>query len=695
MIKNIIKKEYLNIFEYAKGNLFLVGLLGSLGFPLYYIIWQYFYPQPYENLTFRLICSVLFLPWVFYERLPQKLSKLFPHYFFLSLFVSVPLFFSFMLFANSFSDVWLMSFLTAIYLAVLLLYNWILIILMFGFSILINYGIFLFINYEIQYSNFDDKYIPIYLFALASGILCYRSEIKNQIIRKMHSIGGSVAHEMRNPLNAINLFSHNMQDILSKPNNKINNIDIKELIKNINYVSNCTSRANQMINIILSSLKGETSYNNFGFLSVNEHITQSTREYGYDNEEQRDKVILDLNDDFIIKAEKTAFIYIIFNLIKNALYYLNSYPNSLVTVYTQKGNLNEKYNKIIVKDTGPGISKNKLKSIFKSFYTSGKSDGTGLGLDFCKRTMESFNGKIECESELGKYTKFILSFPKVAKNEENLFQENISQKPLKFLLVDDQMVILNIVKKAIANHINGISIDIRLNGKEAIKALKESEYDFVLSDVEMPIKDGINAVKEIRKFNKYIPIIAYTSLINAKEKVLKAGMNDYVSKHQSTELLIRNICKWNLINYVPFIEKKKENYKYKVLLADDNLMNQRLLKQNLEKNDFEVEAVRNGQDLVNKYINRAKKGDNYDIIISDIHMPSMTGIEATTEILKYNKENQIKIHTPIIAYTGDQEKEKIHKILNARMTDYFIKGSDPKYLINLVNFWIYHKNEDY
>jgi two-component system CAI-1 autoinducer sensor kinase/phosphatase CqsS len=131
-----IKKEYDKIFQYAQNNLFLVGILGVFGYPLYYFIWKYLYPQTYENFYLRISCAILFIPWLFVNRLPAKLIRFFPTYFFFSLFIGIPLFFTFMLFANKFSDVWLMSYLAAMYLSVLLIYHWWLIILMFSLAIL-------------------------------------------------------------------------------------------------------------------------------------------------------------------------------------------------------------------------------------------------------------------------------------------------------------------------------------------------------------------------------------------------------------------------------------------------------------------------------------------------------------------------------------------------------------------------------
>ena len=215
MIKKI-KKEYDSVFRYAQNNLFLVGILGVIGFPLYYFVWKYLYPQPYENLYLRLSCATLFIPWLFTNRLSAKWVRFFPSYFFFSLFVAIPLFFTFMLFANNFSDVWLMSYLVAMYLAVLLIYHWWLIILMFSLAILINLFLYSFIEFmPITFDGFDMKYIPVYLFAIVSGVLCHRTEIKSQFnLKNMKSFGGGIAHEMRNPLNAINLLSARIKTLI-------------------------------------------------------------------------------------------------------------------------------------------------------------------------------------------------------------------------------------------------------------------------------------------------------------------------------------------------------------------------------------------------------------------------------------------------------------------------------------------------
>jgi len=76
-----LKQKAIDIVEHAEPNLGIIGLFGILGYPIYYLIWTYIFPQPYENLPLRMLCALICLPWVFYRNLPKEWKKLFPVYF--------------------------------------------------------------------------------------------------------------------------------------------------------------------------------------------------------------------------------------------------------------------------------------------------------------------------------------------------------------------------------------------------------------------------------------------------------------------------------------------------------------------------------------------------------------------------------------------------------------------------------------
>src|SRR5690606_24009345 len=153
---------------------------------------------------------------------------------------------------------------------------------------------------------------------------------------------------------------------------------------------------------------------------------------------------------------------------------------------------------------GPGIPAHIITKLFEEFYTSGKKEGTGLGLSFCKRNMQIFGGDIICESEFGYgksgWTKFSLLFPILSAEEiEKLKTET---KKRKILLVDDKEVNLITIKSKIEKTLFHIHCDIAIGGKEAINMAKEADYHLILIDIQMPEINGIEAAKKIRAYNK-------------------------------------------------------------------------------------------------------------------------------------------------------------------------------------------------
>ncbi len=691
-----IKKEYINIFRYAQNNLFLVGILGVVGFPMYYFIWKYLYPQHYESMPLRIICSLLFLPWLFYNKLPEKLVRFFPLYFFFSLFISVPLFFTYMLFANKFSDVWLMSYLAAIYLAILLLYHWWLIIGMFSLAAIINIAIYPITGFAMDsFKSFDSKYIPIYLFAIFSGILCHRTEIRSQFkIRNMKSFGGGIAHEMRNPLNAINLLTARIRNLIIASDNTIkkqlNLNEIKEIDSNLNIILGCTSRASEVIEMILANLKEKVKQKKLEFLSAADLVSSAVKEYGFDYEGQIDKIILNAKNNFVIKADKTAFTYMIFNLLRNALYYLNSNKDGFIKISLNRGDDKLNYHQIIVEDNGPGIPEDKIKYIFDSFYTSGKEDGVGLGLDFCKKAMESFGGKIECNSKVNDFTKFILSFPKLSDSEINKFLPN--SKEGKFNYFSKNTIIFESSQFLEgSNHFKNTMKDLEINTnffreeKALISELKLNySYDLLLINIENSEDVIFDLISRIRKFNNEVPIIVYNANLSQEKDLLNIGVNEVIIKNQKQILLLeRSIAKWNLISRVPsgFNSIVEGSDSKRILLADDDSVNRIILSRNLQKYGFEIDEVVNGKELKDRLCD---ENLHYDLVITDLNMPIINGDEVIKNIRNFKYNNR---QIPVIIYSGDVEKENIHKFLKFGVSDFFVKGDDVKHLIDLAIFW--------
>ena len=211
-------------------------------------------------------------------------------------------------------------------------------------------------------------------------------------IEQVKSLAGSIAHETRNPLAGIKGCCELMKD------------NLNQLIEYVDLIADSSTQGLAMIDMILANIRdGEVDKSNFANLSISGAVKKALKQFSYQNQQDRDLVSYNLNEDFIFRGDENMMIFVIYNLLKNALHY--KVKIEIRTEVKSDGNY------LYFKDYGPGIEKDKLELIFESFFTSGKKDGTGLGLPFCKRIMTAFDGDIICKSEIDRWTEFEMKFP--------------------------------------------------------------------------------------------------------------------------------------------------------------------------------------------------------------------------------------------------------------------------------------------
>ena len=211
-------------------------------------------------------------------------------------------------------------------------------------------------------------------------------------IEQVKSLAGSIAHETRNPLAGIKGCCELMKN------------NLNELIEYIDLVADSSSQGLAMIDIIMANIReGKIDMSNFTDLSISNVVKKALKQFSYRNEDEKDLISFDLEQNFIFRGDENMMIFVIYNLLKNALNY-----KTKIEIRTE---IKSDGNYLYFKDYGPGIEKDKLELIFESFFTSGKKDGTGLGLPFCRRIMRAFDGEIICKSEMDKGAEFEMKFP--------------------------------------------------------------------------------------------------------------------------------------------------------------------------------------------------------------------------------------------------------------------------------------------
>ncbi len=719
---DFLKKHFKQGTEIDGSNIFAAVFIGSSAHIFLYFIHKYFFNLN-ESLYLRAFATFLCLTVGFYHKIPRKIKETyFPIYWHLMLIVALPLSISYGTLTNNFHEMWLLWMVFMPIALSIFVPSW----FVFTADLLIGicgaFSLYLLTHkaesLEIREGCDFYSFALVFIFSAVAGIIFVfgnrRAWLAKQNVqhKKLTAIAASIAHELRNPINAIKLSS----DSLNEKN---------EISPYKDQISKILSLANQIIDMTLHQLSGkDLDPTDFSILSAKSSILEAVSIYGYKSNSEKEKLKIDFGNnnvfsaaqiskinpeseskdylDFKFKGIETAFKYLIFNLVKNSLFYLGEYKNSVVTIGIEKDkelvfeDLNlgnpQTYNIIYIHDTGPGISKENLATIFGDFVTSGKKGGTGLGLSFCKRVMHGFGGDIICESEFGKWTKFSLLFPKLSDEDLINFQSQNNKK--KILIVDDEKTNLLITKSKIEKNLNFIC-DFANNGEEAIKMVrKNSDYQLILMDIQMPEMNGIESAKIIKSFNSRIPIVALTSLEHELIFENSHGYFDYyLNKPVAGHILHRTIAKLTMCEdnldylgsedqYLPTLKGKN------IILADDQELNRVITVKKLSSLGLKIIQAKDGKELVEIYkksfVNN-KKSD-IDLIITDINMPPFNGDDAAQEIRKIESQNNIKYNEqiPIIALSGDGQEENIKHFFNCQITDYFIKGDNTEKLFKII-----------
>ena len=239
-------------------------------------------------------------------------------------------------------------------------------------------------------------------------------------IKTMQSIGASIAHELRTPIRSIISGVAGIEKFLpillkgyglAKNANLLTETirphQVELLHKVLVNLKTEGTAANTIIDMLLMKIKGNvTEATELKRLSINDCLQEALERYVF-QESERELIICDTKNDFEFVGDKLLIVHIIFNLLKNALYYIASVQRGQIYIHFEKG---KDENRLHFKDTGKGISKEILPRIFNRFYSKTKG-GVGIGLSFCKMAMEWMGGDITCKSIEDEYAEFILHFP--------------------------------------------------------------------------------------------------------------------------------------------------------------------------------------------------------------------------------------------------------------------------------------------
>ena len=502
----------------------------------------------------------------------------------------------------------------------------------------------------------------------------------------------NMSHEIRTPLNGVIGFT----DLLQKtPLNKIQ----RQYADNVNASGHTLLG---IINDILDFSKIEAGKMELDLIKTDifELAEQTSDIIKYHASQKGIEFLLNIQPDIprFVTVDPIRLKQILVNLLGNAVKFTDSGEIELKVTFVKKDELLGEFI-FSVRDTGIGINEEQQNTLFKAFTqadssTTRKFGGTGLGLAISNMLAEKMGSKIEIISETGKGSTFFFSIETEYEVGEKLHSGSITDIH-RVLVIDDNDNNRLILEHSFKNWgIEFVGID---NGLSALKLIQKSPlFDVIIVDYHMPYLNGLDTIRMIREQLNLSPekqpvILLHSSAddIEIYEECKKLGVRFNLTKPVKSQELLHYLR--NIHNQTATGVKESKNVSMDttfglandsapvILVAEDVALNMLLVTTIIKQmipNVFVLE-VKNGKDAFNTTISK-----NPDLILMDVQMPEMSGIEATVEIRKYEDGKGARI--PIVALTAGAIKGEKEKCLQAGMDDFLTKPIYNEVLVKIL-----------
>jgi signal transduction histidine kinase/FixJ family two-component response regulator len=529
-----------------------IGVVGVVAFSTFYLVrFTGKLPPRWDDVFFRVPAILSCLGLALQRFWPRRLARFYLPYSYLTVFYCLAFYMPLTLLQNGGAPNTVMNMMIGVVL-VILLTDWRNTLVMVLGGYLASAGYMLATHPASHFPlEFLYWWVPLCLVLVAGGSFSKHAERRAELqrLRRLYSgLAGSIAHEVRNPVAQVQHALDTAQSMLpcAPGDVTLSRHQLEAIGRALAQGREASYRGLQAITLTLQQVNGKPiDSSGFIALSAASCVRKAFQEYAFESAAQRERVSVEIIEDFRFRGDETACVLVLFNLLKNALYYLPLHPSASIAITVMRSPAH----RIIVRDTGPGIAQERIATLFEEFHSFGKSEGTGLGLTFCRRVMRAFGGDIACHSVFGQFTEFTLTFPRASAAEALNFEATGRPTPAATAAFDGQLVLVvddsafnRTIVKARLRELGLRTIEAG-HGAEALRLIDEGTRPAaILMDMQMPGLTGIEVTRALRSRPapaNGIPVLALSAndLPAWRDAALQAGMDGYLAKPLDPELL--------------------------------------------------------------------------------------------------------------------------------------------------------------
>ena len=387
------------------------------------------------------------------------------------------------------------------------------------------------------------------------------------------------------------------------------------------------------------------------------------------------------------------------NLISNAIKFTETGEIVIAVGMIEAASLADRpHVRFEVKDTGIGIPADRLQAIFEDFTQSDGSitrryGGTGLGLSICRHLVRLMGGEVGVESVEGEGSLFWFELPMDA---ENVFRTDYAVRDFagrRILVVDDNASVRGAISEQLSAE--GATIVEAASSVEALELLLHDaedrlHYDAILLDQTLPDRDGCTTARIVQSLPELAgPTVILLSKDNPEfvghdaciaKPIRPAQLHTVLKRAFDAQLGITEPPLGISETALRMVTDDTPDLNIRVLLAEDNALNRKVVTRMLERWSCEIAVAVNGIEAV-----AALESETYDVVLMDVQMPDLDGLEATARIRA--RERATGRHVPIIALTAHSMQGDREQCLAKGMDDYLAKPVDPQQLMHCLRYW--------